>query len=373
MQATELLALTTKVLWASFFLSVVFGAIAQRTHFCTMGAVSDVVNMGDWTRMRQWGMAMGVAMLGFAALVMAGQIDPSKTLYYSSRWIWLSALVGGALFGFGMVLASGCGSKTLVRIGAGNLKSLVVFFVMAIAAFATLKGVTAVVRVATVDRVAIDIAAGATLPSMSAAALGIKPALAGMVMALVLGGGLIAWALAGFRKSEHPAENLLAGLGIGAVVAAMWWVSGHLGYVAEHPETLQEAFLATNSGRAEALSFVSPVAYTLDWLMFFSDKSKVLTLGIVSVFGVVSGSAAVALITRTFRWEGFGSTEDVANHLAGATLMGVGGVTAMGCTVGQGLSGISTLSLTSFVAVAAIVAGAVAAFKYQMWRLERMA
>jgi hypothetical protein len=373
MQATELLALTNQVLWAAFFLSVIFGAIAQRTHFCTMGAVSDVVNMGDWTRMRQWGMAMGVAMLGFAALVISGQIDPTQTLYYSGRWIWLSALVGGAMFGFGMVLASGCGSKTLVRIGAGNLKSLVVFVVMAIAAFATLKGVTAVVRVATVDRVAIDIAAGATLPSMSAAAFGIKPALAGMLLALVLGGGLIAWALAGFRKSDHPGENLLAGLGIGAVVAAMWWVSGHLGFVAEHPETLQQAFLATNSGRAEALSFVSPVAYTLDWLMFFSDKSKVLTIGIVSVFGVVAGSAAVALITRTFRWEGFGSTEDVANHLVGATLMGVGGVTAMGCTVGQGLSGISTLSLTSFVAVAAIVAGAVAAFKYQMWRLERMA
>ena len=373
MQATDLLALTTKVLWAAFFLSAIFGAIAQRTHFCTMGAVSDVVNMGDWTRMRQWGMAMGVAMIGFAALVIAGLIDPTKTLYASSRWIWLSALAGGLMFGFGMVLASGCGSKTLVRIGAGNLKSLVVFIVMAVAAFATLKGITAVVRVATVDRVAVDIATGTTLPQLGALLLGMKPAIIGMVLALVLGGGLIVWALLGFKGSEHPGENWLAGLGIGAVVVAMWWVSGHLGYVAEHPETLQEAFLATNSGRAEALSFVSPVAYTLDWLMFFSDKSKVLTIGIVSVFGVVAGSAVVALVTRSFRWEGFGGTEDLANHLGGAVLMGVGGVTAMGCTVGQGLSGISTLSITSFLAVAAILAGAVAAFKYQMWRLERMA
>jgi uncharacterized membrane protein YedE/YeeE len=152
----------------------------------------------------------------------------------------------------------------------------------------------------------------------------------------------------------------------------MWWVSGHLGYVAEHPDTLQEAFLATNSGRAEALSFVSPVAYTLDWLMFFSDKSKVVTLGIASVFGVVAGSAVVAVASRNFRWEGFGSTEDVANHIVGGILMGVGGVTAMGCTVGQGLSGISTLSATSFVAVGAILLGAVGAFKYQIWRLERM-
>src|SRR5215217_7348474 len=106
MQATELLSLTTKVLWAAFALSVAFGAIAQRTHFCTMGAVSDIVNMGDWTRMRQWALAAGVAVLGFAALVFFGQIDPAKTLYASNRWIWLSALVGGAMFGFGMVLAS---------------------------------------------------------------------------------------------------------------------------------------------------------------------------------------------------------------------------------------------------------------------------
>jgi uncharacterized membrane protein YedE/YeeE len=371
MQVPDISSLTAQVLWAAFTLSLIFGAIAQRTHFCTMGAVSDVVNMGDWTRMRQWGMAIGVAMIGFAALAFGGLIDPSKTLYASSRWIWLSALAGGAMFGFGMVLASGCGSKTLVRIGGGSLKSLIVFVVMGVAAFATLKGVTAVLRVATVDRVAIDFAASATLPNWAAAIFGIKAALAGLVLALLLGGGLILWALAGpdFRK----AENLLAGLGIGAVIVAMWWVSGHLGYVAEHPETLQEAFLATNSGRAEALSFVSPVAYTLDWLMFFSDKSKVLTVGIVSVFGVVAGSALVALAGRSFRWEGFGGTEDVANHLAGAVLMGVGGVTAMGCTVGQGLSGLSTLSSTSFVAVAAILAGAVAAFRYQIWRLERMA
>jgi hypothetical protein len=204
-----------------------------------------------------------------------------------------------------------------------------------------------------------------------AGAIGITPAAAGMGLAILIGLGLIVWALFGtdFRRFD----NLLAGLGIGGVIVAMWWVSGHLGYVAEHPETLQEAFLATNSGRAEALSFVSPVAYTVDWLMFFSDKSKVLTLGIVSVFGVVAGSAVYAVLSRNFRWEGFRDAEDTANHLVGATLMGVGGVCAMGCTVGQGLSGISTLSATSFVALAAILAGCVAGLKYQVWRLERSA
>ena len=141
--------------------------------------------------------------------------------------------------------------------------------------------------------------------------------------------------------------------------------------MAEHPETLEAVYLATNSGRAEAMSFVAPVAYTLDWLILFSDKSKVLTIGIVSVVGVVAGSALQSLASRTFRWEGFGGTEDTVNHLVGAVLMGIGGVTAMGCTVGQGLSGVSTLSVTSFIALAAILAGAVAGLKYQIWRLER--
>ncbi len=368
MDISALNSLTAQVLWAGFILSMVFGAIAQRTHFCTMGAVSDIVNMGDWTRMRMWGMAIGVAMIGFFTMAAAGVIDPAKTLYASNRFIWLSALVGGAMFGFGMVLASGCGSKTLVRIGGGSLKSVVVFAVMGIAAFATLKGITAVVRVATVDKVAVDFATNATLPNWVAGATGISPAAAGIGLAILIGLGLIVWAL--FGEDFRRFDNLLAGLGIGAVVAAMWWVSGRLGYVAEHPETLQEAFLATNSGRAEALSFVSPVAYTVDWLMFFSDKSKVLTLGIVSVFGVVAGSAVYAVLSRNFRWEGFRDAEDTANHLVGATLMGVGGVCAMGCTVGQGLSGISTLSATSFVALAAILVGCVAGLKYQVWRLE---
>lgn len=165
---------------------------------------------------------------------------------------------------------------------------------------------------------------------------------------------------------------LLGGLGIGAVVVAVWWVSGRLGHLAEHPLTLEEAFLATNSQRMESLTFVAPVAYTLDWLILFSDKSKVLTIGIVTTLGVVFGSAVVALATRSFRWEGFGGTEDTANHLLGAALMGAGGVTAMGCTVGQGLSGVSTLALGSFVALAGILAGAVLGLRYQVWRLERL-
>ena len=369
MQEIDTSGLATQVLWAAFALSVVLGALMQRTHFCTMGAVADIVNMGDWARMRMWVLAMGVAMIGFNAMVALGWLDASKSLYAAPRVIWLSALVGGALFGFGMVLGSGCGSKTLVRIGSGNLKSAVVFIVIGIAAFATLKGITAVARVASVDKVGVTLATGADLPSIVAAATGASKAMLAAVLGLAIGGALVAWSMA--RPEGRSGGNLLGGLGVGAVIAAMWWVSGRLGHVAEDPNTLQEAFVATNSHRMESLSFVAPFAYLLDWLMYFSDASKLLTIGIVSVLGMVCGAALLALSTKTFRWEGFRNAGDTGNHLVGAVLMGVGGVTALGCTIGQGLSGVSTLSLTSFVALAAIIAGAVAALRWQAWRIDR--
>ncbi len=370
MQSSELSNLVTQVLWAGFAASFLFGVVAQRTHFCTMGAISDVVNMGDWTRARQWAFAVGLAMLGFGLMHHVGLIDPAKTLYGTKRWMWASAIVGGLLFGFGMVLASGCGSKTLVRIGTGNLKSLVVFVVMGLAAFATLRGITAVARVSTVDRWSVETNSIASLPFLLADATGVGAARLGLILSLVLGGALLVWALA--DSSARRSKDLwLAGIGIGLSVLAAWWVSGGLGHVAEHPETLEEVFVGTPSGRIEALSFTAPMAYVIDWLIYFSDKNKVMTLAVASVAGVVSGSTVSALFFKEFRWEGFGGTEDLANHLVGAVLMGVGGVTALGCTIGQGLSGLSTLHITSLVAVVAIVLGAVGALRYQMWRLER--
>ena len=226
------------------------------------------------------------------------------------------------MFGFGMVLASGCGSKTLVRLGGGNLKSLVVFVVLGLAAFATLHGITAVLRVDTVDQVALDAAAGQDLPSLLAAATGLAAATLALALGLLLGGALRGLGRCAARRPQR--DVLLGGVGIGVVIVGVWWVSGRLGHVAEHPKTLEEAFLATNSQRMESLSFVSPVAYTLDWLIFFSDKTKLLTIGIVSTVGVVLGSARVALATRSFRWEGFGSAEDTANHLVGARADGRG-------------------------------------------------
>ena len=369
MQESDLPALVNQVLWASFALAVVFGAIAQRTHFCTMGAVADIVNMGDWTRMRMWLMAMGVAIIGFNAMVALGWVQAGQSVYAGPRLVWLSNTLGGVLFGFGMVLASGCGSKTLVRIGGGSLKSLVVFFVLAVAAYATLRGVTAVARVATVDTVALTLASGQDLPSLLAAFTGASRGSLALLLGSVIGGAFIVFALA--KPEGRSADVLLAGLGLGAVIVAVWWVSGRMGHLTEHPVTLEDVFLATNTQRMESLTFVAPIAYTVDWLILFSDKSKVLTIGIVSTLGVVLGSALVAVLNRSFRWEGFGGTEDTANHIVGALLMGVGGVTAMGCTIGQGLSGVSTLAIGSFMALAGIIGGAVLALRYQIWRLDQ--
>lgn len=355
---TELAALTQKVLGAFFLGGFLLGAISQRTHFCTMGAISDVVHLGDWTRARQWVGAIAVAMLGFATLSDLGLIDPNKSLYASTRLMWLSTLVGGLMFGYGMVIASGCGNKALVRIGGGNLKSVVVFVVMGISAFATMKGITAVLRASTVDTIFIDMPLGANLNVLGVPGLG-----------YIVASVLLFWVLR--DKDFWTLNSWLACVGVGSIVIAMWWVSGHLGFVPEHPETLDAVYLATSSGRMEALNFVAPIANTLDWLMLYSDATKVLSTGVMAVAGVICGSAASAWHGKTFRIEGFANPRDLGQHLLGSVLMGVGGVTAMGCTIGQGVSGMSTLSFNAFLALAAIVLGAVVSLRQQAARLER--
>jgi len=283
MEIADINSLHTQVLWAAFGVAFVFGLVAQRTHFCTMGAISDIVNMGDWTRMRMWGMAVGVALIGFYGMAWMGWIDPLQTIYSTSRVIWLSAVVGGLLFGFGMVLASGCGSKTLVRIGAGSLKSLVVFAVMGVAAFATLSGVSAVLRVHTVDTVNFNMDRTSALPLWLSAQLGWQLPGGAFVLALLVGLALIAWAAMN-RDFRSSTDHWLAGVGIGGTVVALWWVTGHMAFVQEHPLTLESVYLATNTGRMESLTFTAPMAYVLDWLIFFSDASKVLTIGVVTVW-----------------------------------------------------------------------------------------
>jgi len=343
----------------AFILAFIFGAVGNKTHFCTMGAVSDWVNMGELSRMRMWLLAIAVALLGASALHLGGVIDLSKSIYTGPSFTWLSYIVGGLLFGVGMTLGSGCGSKTLIRVGAGNLKSLIVYVFLGIAAYMTLRGVLGAFRVGVLEKAVITLPAGQDLPSLT----GVHRAL----LATLIAGAILVFVYWS-KQFRSSFDYTLGGVVTGLVVVGGWFVSGYLGHVAEDPRTLQEAFVATNSGRMESFSFVSPMAYTLDYLMLWTDKSKMITYGIASGVGVIAGSAAYAIATRTFRWEGFRDAEDTANHIVGGMLMGFGGITALGCTIGQGISGFSTLALGSIITFIFIVIGSALTMKYQYWR-----
>jgi uncharacterized membrane protein YedE/YeeE len=357
----------------AFLLAFLFGAIAQRTHFCTLGAVSDWINIGDLSRMRMWLLAIAVAMLGANGLQAAGLVDLGQSIYVGPNLMWLSHLVGGLLFGIGMTLGSGCGSKTLIRIGTGNLKSVVVLVFLGLSAWMTLRGLFGQWRVDWLQPVAVNFERwsipGQDLPTLlggarasAMAALGCAVAIAAAILAFVFGS----------RDFRGNREGIVGGLVVGLLVAAGWYVTGNLGY-RENPETLELTFYATNSRAAESFSFVAPVAYTLELLAMWTDRSLRITFGIAAVGGMVAGAFAMAMATRTFRWESFTSPADMRNHMLGGILMGFGGVTALGCTIGQGISGLSTLALGSFITFASIVAGSVATMKFQYWRMMREA
>jgi uncharacterized membrane protein YedE/YeeE len=363
-------AVATTVAWGGFALAFVFGAVANKTNFCAMGAVSDMVNMGDWGRMRMWLLAIAVAILGSSALQLGGLVQLSKSIYMGANFPWLSYVVGGVTFGVGMTLGSGCGSKTLIRIGGGSLKSLVVFVFLGISAYVTLKGLFGAFRVTVLDPVAIVLPTGQDLPSLLAKFFGADRKAMLMLASAAVAGVLLLFVFKD-REFRGNFEGILGGVTVGLVVIGGWYVSGNLGYLAEDPNTLQEAFVATNTGRLESLSFVAPQAYTLELLMFWTDASKIVTFGIATAIGVVVGSAAYALASGNFRWETFRDAGDTANHMIGGLLMGFGGITAMGCTVGQGITGFSTLALGSMLTFFSIIAGSALTMKWQYARMMR--
>jgi uncharacterized membrane protein YedE/YeeE len=363
------------VVWGAFGLAFVFGAVANRSNFCTMGAVSDIVNMGHWGRMRMWLLAIAVAVIGTNLLFYFGLIDLPKSIYQRPRVNWLSLLVGGAAFGVGMSLASGCANKNLVRAGGGSVRSLVVLTFLGISAYMTLKGLFGQWRADWLDPVAIDLAAfglnDQSLASVLASMTGMPTKTALMVMLWLVGLALLAFVFKDVRFRRNPVQ-WTAGVVIGVIVIAGWYLSGHLGF-GENPETLEMTYFATNSRTIESMSFVAPAAYGLELLMLWTDKSLHVSFGVAAGLGVALGSLAWALASKSFRWEGFASFDDLRRHLFGAVLMGFGGVTALGCTVGQGITGVSTLAIGSFIALASILAGSAATLNYISWRAEREA
>ena len=275
------------------------------------------------------------------------------------------------MFGIGMTLASGCGSRTLVRIGGGNLKSIIVFAFLGIAAYMTMKGLFGVWRVNTLDAVVIDVSqhgiATQELGALLGPMLNISKKTAQIALACLAAGPMLIFVLMS-RDFRASVDAWLGGHGYGLAVVAGWYITAHIGF-GENADTLETVFFGTNSRGAESLTFVAPYGYSLELLMLWSDKSLIVTFGIASTIGMVLGSLAYSLMTKRFRLEGFASIEDTRNHIIGAMLMGAGGVTAMGCTIGQGVSGLSTLAVGSFFALAAMIVGCFATVKYQYWKM----
>ena len=354
------------VILGGFLLALVFGFVASRSNFCIMGAVSDVVNMQHWGRMRLWMLSVAVAIGLTSLLALSGQIDITKSVYQRPLIPWLSLLLGGVVFGVGMTIAGGCPNKNLIRLGGGSLRSLVVLVFLGIASYMTLKGLFAQWRVSWLDPVAIDLSTMGLqqqgLGAIVASVTGLSAAVALAGTAALVALGLLTFVFKDGAFRGEPAQ-VGAGLALGLLVAGGWYLTGHIGF-GESPETLEDVYFATNTRTLESLSFVAPIAYSLEMLLLWTDKSLRMTFGIASVLGTVAGACIESVISRRFRWEGFASLQDLRQNLLGAVLMGAGGVTAIGCTIGQGLSGLSTLAVGSMIAVAGIVAGSALTMKW---------
>lgn len=377
-------------LWSTFAIALILGAVVNKTNFCTMGAVSDWVNMGDTGRMRAWVLAIAVGVLGVMGLEAAGLVNLSTTFppYRQTTLPWLENVLGGVLFGIGMTLASGCGNKTLIRIGGGNLKSIMVLLIIAVIAYFMInpfpgsdKTLYSTLFYSWTNPTAISLSTNQDLGAMLFAD---NAATGRMVMGAVIGGLLLVWAFmsADFRSSF---DNVLGGLVVGLVVLAAWYVTSNVmvdadGEVMSLQTYVQDWDLyapadavrpaAAGPLAAQSFTFINPMGQALGYAASGFDRT-LLTFGVMALAGVIAGSLLWSLISRSFRVEWFASFRDFVNHLIGAILMGFGGVLAMGCTIGQGITGFSTLALGSILTFAAIVLGSAATMKVQYYLMMR--
>lgn len=343
-----------------FVLALVFGAVSNKTNFCTMGAISDWLNIGSKGRMAAWVLAMGVAIAGTQLLELLGVVNLDESIYRTTSLGLGGHIIGGLLFGIGMTLAGGCGQRTLVRVGGGNLKSLVVFIVLGITAYMTLRGILGLLRLEITEPLTVDLAergiADQGLATLIASAFGLSDGqglkwLVAAVVSLLL----IGWSL---RQSDlqEDKNNLLAGIVIGLIIVAAWVATGVLGMDDFDPVPV------------EAMSFVAPTGNAISYLMTYTGAT--INFGIAVVFGVILGSFLYAIVSRTFLIETFAQRGDMINHLVGAVLMGFGGVLSLGCTIGQGVSGLSTLAVGSFITLIFIMIGSAITMRSHYHRLD---
>ncbi|AVO45080.1 YeeE/YedE family protein [Phreatobacter cathodiphilus] len=318
------------------------GFTVQRARLCTFGAVEDALVGGNWRRLKAFGLSLALAILGAQALVAVFGFDLGTTTYVPARIALAGTLVGAILFGLGMALVGTCAFGSLVRLGTGDLRSLVTLLVFAVFAYAVLRGVLAGVRIDTVEAVALSLPAGTTGAYPDLLALWLGPFarhLAGPLVAVLL----LAVALRDQRLRRSP-RLLTAAVVLGLGVVVGWAVTG----------PLADPF--ASEIRVQSLTFVAPVARA--FFALATGEGMLLDFGVMSVFGVVAGAAAAAFLAREFRWEAFDDQREMRRHLAGAALMGAGGVLAGGCTIGQGLTAGSLLAVSWPVAVAGMVVGA---------------
>jgi uncharacterized membrane protein YedE/YeeE len=344
----------------AFLIGIVFGSVAHKTNFCTMGAVSDWINFGDRNRLRAWLLAIGISILLSQGLHFYGLVELRQSIYLTPKFSWLAYLLGGLLFGIGMTLASGCGQRTLVRLGGGNLKSLVVMVFLGLTAYMTMRGLLAPLRVNATEPVAIDLLkfgiSDQGIGSVIAALAGYEnPSTVSMGIAVLLGGGLIlhAFSSASFR---HSFNDVLAGVIVGLIIPAGWYITGVIGFDDFEPV------------RVESYTFVGPIGESLQYLMTFTGAT--IDFGVAAVAGVIFGSFIYAIATGKFRLETFLDRADMIRHILGGMLMGFGGVLALGCTVGQGISGMSTLALGSLLTLTAIIFGAALTMKVDYYLMD---
>jgi hypothetical protein len=369
----------TEVLGAVFAAAVIMGAVTSKTNFCAMGAVSDWVNIGNTGRMRAWVFSMAVALAGVIALEATGVANLSGETfppYRTANFAWIRYLLGGLMFGIGMTLASGCGNKTLVRIGGGNLKSLLVLAVGAVGAYLMLwtplfeKAFLPWVSATTINLQGYGVAnqeLGTILAGMFG--MGLSKPLNFVVAGLVAAGMLFYC----FRSVDFTSDSdhALGGAVVGLVIVFGWWLTG--GSIGrEWKEYADMATAVPSRVQVQSYTFVSPMGDTLRYLLAPANLSLV-NFGVMALAGVILGSSLWSVLTGQFRIEWFASWGDFASHAVGGALMGVGGVLSMGCTVGQAITGISTLAVGSILTFLAIVIGAAGTMKYQYWRITREA
>jgi len=323
-------------------IGLAFGAVTRWGDFCVLGSLADIVIYGDYRRLRAWLLAVAVAMLGVHALHGAGALELGRSLYLSPALGWLGAILGGLMFGYGTVMARGCGGRTLIRVGGGDLRSLVALIFLGIFAYMTLRGFTGLGREWLEGLTDIQLAGSQGMPELLAATMGLDPGHGRMAAAAFVAAGLLGFCFkdAAFRGTPL---YVLSGAAVGLLVAAGWAVTGIVGADPFEPAPLL------------SISFARPVGDGLQYLMTFTGAT--VSFGIAVVGGVIAGAFLVARADGTFRLRGFTAPEEMLDYMAGGALMGMGGVLALGCTIGQGITGLSTLSLGSVLAMAAILAG----------------